>query len=37
MNKDTIYNYEPFWGEWKIDSLIGKGSSGTVYKITKYF
>ena len=31
-----IYNYEPLWGEWKIDELIGKGSYGEVYKIYKF-
>lgn len=30
-----IYKYEPLWGEWYIDELIGKGSYGEVYKIHK--
>ena len=29
------YKYEPLWGEWYIDELIGKGSYGEVYKIYK--
>lgn len=32
---DVIYNFEPLWGSWKIDSCIGMGSSGKVYKIVK--
>jgi len=34
-SKDLIYLYEPLWGSWKIDSLIGTGSTGTVYKVVK--
>ena len=30
-----IFKYEPLWGEWYIDELIGKGSYGEVYKIHK--
>lgn len=30
-----IHKYEPLWGEWYIDELIGKGSYGEVYKIHK--
>ena len=30
-----IKKYEPIWGEWYVDSLIGKGSYGDVYKIYK--
>lgn len=30
-----IRRNEPFWGEWYIDSLLGKGSYGTVFKIKK--
>lgn len=30
-----IFKYEPLWGEWYIDDLIGKGSYGEVYKIHK--
>ncbi|MEN8905745.1 MAG: hypothetical protein ABF289_07295, partial [Clostridiales bacterium] len=32
---DIVYNYEPLWGEWKIDGLIGEGSIGKVYKLSK--
>ncbi len=32
---EGIYRYTPLWGEWNIDSLIGKGSYGEVYKIYK--
>lgn len=34
-NKTGIYKYEPLWGEWYVDSLIGKGSFGEVYRIYK--
>lgn len=33
--KDKIYMYEPFWGNWYIDSFIGEGSFGKVYKIKR--
>jgi serine/threonine protein kinase/chitodextrinase len=33
--KDLIFNYEPLWGSWKIEKLIGEGSYGKVYKIYK--
>ncbi|MCL1852339.1 MAG: serine/threonine protein kinase [Peptococcaceae bacterium] len=29
----NIKNYEPLWGAWKIESLIGEGSFGKVYKV----
>lgn len=32
---DTINKYVPLWGEWKIEGLIGVGSFGTVYKVSK--
>jgi serine/threonine protein kinase len=32
MMSDSIYLYEPLWGSWKIDSLIGEGPYGKVYK-----
>lgn len=32
-HKIGIYKYEPLWGEWYVDELIGKGSYGEVYKI----
>lgn len=35
MNDDKIYKYEPLWGEWKVDELIGKGSVGNVYRVYK--
>lgn len=33
--KNGIRQYEPLWGEWYVDSLVGKGSFGEVYKIYK--
>lgn len=35
MVNNGIYKYEPLWGEWRIDGLIGKGSYGEVYRIYK--
>lgn len=32
---DKIFEYEPLWGSWKIDKLIGEGRYGKVYKIMK--
>lgn len=32
---DDIYKYEPLWGSWKVEELLGKGSIGNVYKISK--
>ncbi|MBM3708868.1 MAG: hypothetical protein FJW61_00400 [Actinobacteria bacterium] len=34
-NKDPIYSYQPLWGYWYIDSPIGEGSFGRVYKATR--
>lgn len=33
MNK--LHEFEPFWNSWYIDSLIGEGSFGSVYKIVR--
>lgn len=33
--KDKVYKYEPFWGNWYVDSFIGEGSFGKVYKIKR--
>ena len=30
-----IKQYEPLWGAWKVDSLIGEGSFGKVYKVSR--
>ena len=30
-----IRQYEPLWGSWRIESLIGEGSFGKVYKISR--
>jgi serine/threonine protein kinase len=30
-----IKQYDPLWGSWHVDSLIGEGSFGKVYKIRK--
>lgn len=35
MNKLDPHTLEPFWESWYIDSLIGEGSFGYVYKIYK--
>ena len=34
-NNDIIYKYQPLWNKWYIESLIGKGNYGSVYKITR--
>ncbi|MFZ5988087.1 MAG: DUF5050 domain-containing protein [Bacillota bacterium] len=34
-DKDYIKKYEPLWGSWYIQELIGEGSFGRVYRITK--
>ncbi|MFA5160232.1 MAG: protein kinase family protein [Candidatus Omnitrophota bacterium] len=33
--RNRIYQYEPLWGEWKIDELIDEGSFGKVYKVKR--
>ncbi|MDR1376347.1 MAG: serine/threonine protein kinase, partial [Synergistaceae bacterium] len=30
-----IKEYEPLWGSWHVESLIGKGAFGKVYKVKK--
>ncbi|MCL2461983.1 MAG: protein kinase [Defluviitaleaceae bacterium] len=30
-----IKTYEPLWGSWHVDSIIGEGSFGKVYKVRK--
>ena len=30
-----IKKYEPLWGAWYVDSLIGEGSFGKVYKVSQ--
>ena len=30
-----IKQYEPLWGTWHVDSLLGEGSYGKVYKVRK--
>jgi len=32
-NRDAIYSYQPLWGTWLVDELIGSGSFGRVYRI----
>lgn len=34
MNSDVV-KYEPFWGEWYIEELLGKDINSEVYKIYK--
>jgi serine/threonine protein kinase len=33
--ENSIKQYEPLWGSWYIDSFIGEGSFGRVYKIRR--
>lgn len=33
--KDGIYSHQPLWGKWYIELPLGKGSFGSVYKITR--
>jgi len=35
VQKDIIHAYEPLWGSWYVDSLLGEGSYGRVYKVRK--
>ena len=30
-----IKKYEPLWGTWYVESLIGEGSFGKVYKVRR--
>lgn len=32
---EHLQAYQPFWGSWYIESLIGEGSFGTVYRIRR--
>ena len=34
-NNNDIYGYQPLWGNWYIEMPIGKGSFGSVYKISR--
>ena len=31
----NIKKHEPLWGAWYVDSLIGEGSFGKVYKVRR--
>jgi serine/threonine protein kinase len=31
---DSIFQYQPLWGKWKIDELIGQGNFGRVYRVS---
>ena len=33
LGMTDIKKYEPLWGAWYVDSLIGEGSFGKVYKV----
>lgn len=33
--RDRINDYEPLWGEWYIDEMIGEGSFGKVYRVKR--
>ncbi|MCX7745698.1 MAG: DUF5050 domain-containing protein [Clostridia bacterium] len=34
-NDEYIKKYEPLWGSWYVEELLGEGSFGKVYKISK--
>ena len=31
--RGIIYKYEPLWGMWRVDELIGQDGSGEIYKV----
>src|SRR5680860_1297845 len=33
-NSEDIYNYQPLWGKWLINEMIGSGNFGKVYRIS---
>lgn len=35
MTRDELRKFEPVWGEWYVQELIGKGAFGDVYRITR--
>ncbi|BCN32357.1 protein kinase domain-containing protein [Anaeromicropila herbilytica] len=35
MNEKKLHEFEPLWNSWYIDSLIGEGSFGSVYRIVR--
>ncbi|MEN8906775.1 MAG: serine/threonine-protein kinase [Clostridiales bacterium] len=37
MKNEIIYKYEPLWGDWKIEEILGRGSVGNVYKLSRDF
>ena len=32
---DIIHQYEPLWGSWHVDTLLGSGSFDKVYRVRK--
>jgi len=33
-NFECIYQYQPLWGKWQVDELIGAGNFGKVYRVS---
>ena len=33
MSEERIYSYEPLWGSWWVDGVLGEGSFGMVYRV----
>lgn len=33
MSEERIYSYEPLWGSWRVDGVLGEGSFGMVYRV----
>lgn len=34
ITSSDIYQYQPLWGKWQVDELIGQGAFGQVYRIS---
>jgi serine/threonine protein kinase len=34
-SREAIYQYEPLWGVWRIGQLVGSGSFGSIYRISR--
>lgn len=35
MERDRIQEFEPLFGDWRVEETVGQGTYGTVYKVTR--